>query len=119
MKKIALLVVTLLLPTSQSWAGWVDGSNLKSLCSTDSGFQDGMCLGYIFGVTEMLDQPKGIDSSAGTAIGRRYVCIPQNVVGSQLQAIVRKFLSENPEKLHWPAHILVNNAMIAAFPCGH
>jgi len=46
------------------------------------------------------------------------VCLPnQGGNISQFAAVTRRYLNNNPNQLHRPAHVLVREAAIQAFPC--
>jgi hypothetical protein len=46
-----------------------------------------------------------------------YFCNPVKSTHSQVTLVVKKYLSEHPEKLHLDADGLVLEALIEAFPC--
>lgn len=66
------------------------------------------CLGYIQGVA---------DASRGENWKERSYCVPRGVLTGQMQKIVVKYLNEQPEILHYTAYILVQQALLEAFPC--
>ena len=69
-----------------------------------------MCWGYIAGVND--------NQMSHVASGKlRSYCLPQGVQFDQLAKVVRKYLEDNPAKLHLPGGILVISALEQAFPC--
>jgi hypothetical protein len=86
----------------------VSGALLKNLCTTyvdrPASTFDGMCIGYVVGVMSVVEYT-------------HYYCRPVKSTHSQATLVVRKYLSEHPEKLHLDADGLVLDALIEAFPC--
>ena len=86
----------------------VSGALLKRVCSSyverPAGTLDGMCIGYVVGVMSVVEYTK-------------YFCRPIKSTHSQATLVVKKYLSEHPEKLHLDADGLVLEALIEAFPC--
>ncbi len=69
------------------------------------------CLGYLAGV---------IDQRAILSVGIKEVpnfCIPDSVTGAQLTKVIVRYGDEHPEELHYPAVVLINLAILKAFPC--
>lgn len=58
-----------------------------------------------------------IQGSSGVLHNVGVICLPPEVTNGQNRSIVQKYLENNPEVLHRPAHFLVASALIAAFPC--
>lgn len=111
--KAFYFAATLLLVASGTWAEMDGNRLLESLqaavrvnsgtfSASDSslGFRG---MGYVEGV---------VDSSASFGW-----CIPAGVKYGQFFLITEKYLSEHPERLQKPAWVLVEEAMIQAFPC--
>jgi len=92
-------------------AGWEGGNELLAYCEEENpGVWTGMCSGYIEGVMDAsgtLQNWKGFKPN---------FCIPNGVTLGQVQAIVVKFLKENPELRHHTASGAVLNALFDAFP---
>jgi hypothetical protein len=59
---------------------------------------------YILGIVDALSDAK-------------YICIPNNVTGRQLFAIVTKYINDNPKSWNKPPNYLVESALLDAFPC--
>ncbi len=105
MRKL-LLLAGLVLAAGQVQAD--SGSELLEYCSAPETFLEGVCLGYVMGIEDAHD------SLVGT---RPFYCLSAGVSKGQLELIVKKFLQENPEKLHLSAGTLVILALMEAFPC--
>jgi hypothetical protein len=71
---------------------------------------NGMCAGYIAGVND--NQASQVASGQAPTF-----CLPAGVQIDQLAKVVRKYLEDNPAKLHLPGGILVKSALDQAFPC--
>jgi hypothetical protein len=86
----------------------VSGALLKKLCASyldrPASTFDGMCIGYVVGVMSVVEYTN-------------YFCRPVKSTHTQVTLVVKKYLSEHPEKLHLDADGLVLEALIEAFPC--
>ena len=86
----------------------VSGALLKKFCTSyvdrPANIFDGMCIGYVVGVMSVVEYTN-------------YFCRPVKSTHSQVTLVVKKYLSEHPEKLHLDADGLVLEALIEAFPC--
>ena len=86
----------------------VSGALLKKICADyidrPASTLDGMCIGYVVGVMSVVEYTN-------------YFCRPDKSTHSQATLVVKKYLSEHPEKLHLDADGLVLHALIEAFPC--
>ena len=86
----------------------VSGALLNNICTSyvdrPASTLDGMCIGYVVGVMSVAEYTN-------------YFCRPLKSTHSQATLIVKKYLSEHPEKLHLDADGLVLDALIEAFPC--
>jgi len=72
--------------------------------ASDADFRDTMkLLGFVAGVHDALEKTN--------------FCTPAEVTVGQLLAIVKKYLADNPDKLHRNAVTLVIWAIEPAFPC--
>jgi hypothetical protein len=103
MKRL-FLVVSLLTFSTFSNAEFYSGNDLKQMCAAPSYTDDAICMGYVTGVYDTLLSQGAICSSGGVTVG-------------QLQEIVKKYFSQNPERLHFTAQSLVRSSFRAAFPC--
>ena len=54
---------------------------------------------------------------ADDAIGIGVVCTPSQVSYEQLVAVTKKAIREQPDRWHVPGHIVVQMALMKAFPC--
>ena len=81
----------------------------KSDITTKEMMDATFCFGYIAGVLDVL--------RLWNATNVKHFCIPEDVTNGQLHKVIKKWLDNNPEKLHWRADIIINNALIDGFPC--
>ncbi len=88
----------------------VSGDKLAHACRTETegSFEDGVCLGYVLGISDAVNN---------FAVAGREACIPRNVLNAQVQYIVRRYLADHPELLDRTALELVAAALSDAFPC--
>lgn len=109
-----VIAALLALSSMHSFAGYVDGNQLKQWhdekVKHESGrgaqtdyFSVGQDFGYVTGVVDSLD---GI-----------YFCPPLNVTKGQLTDIVAKYINKNPEMRNKLGSDLVVNALSPVFPC--
>jgi len=86
----------------------VSGALLKKICTSyvdrPASALDGMCIGYVVGVMSVVEYTNDF-------------CRPMRSTHSQATLVVKKYLSEHPEKLHLDADGLVLEALTEAFPC--
>ncbi|HHW34665.1 MAG TPA: hypothetical protein GXX24_11080 [Paracoccus solventivorans] len=126
MKRIGLLASYILFATQAS-AQMVTGNDLVAACEGSSGEQQGFCVGYIMGATEgirlgvgapfMIEGDKTPDEINEISNSLLMYCAIPEVTAAQNVAVVKKFLGENPEKLHFPARGLLLQAFQAAYKC--
>jgi Rap1a immunity proteins len=94
-------------------AEYMDGNMLFERCTA----KKPDCIAYIIGVVDAQQSQDETVASINAPPNKRFVCRPSNVTGGQLMDVVTKHLTERPAERHWPAAVLVRNAMVAAFPC--
>ena len=105
MKKLILLLsfFVVLLPIPSIAGGFQSGNQLLALCKDTFGsFNSGACLGYVSGVADTMDSS---------------MCLTSGVTVQQLESVVKKYMNEHPEKLHYLASSIIREALIKAFPC--
>ena len=65
-------------------------------------------------MTGVLDTIRGF----GSVGDKKIFCAPDTVTGQQLLAMLRKYLADHPERLHFAASSLVADMYAEAFHCG-
>ncbi len=101
MKK--LIFLTFVLFSASVKADFYTGNKLKTLCNSQNYVESSVCMGYVNGVT---------DSFSGYLI-----CLPPDVTTGQLVDMVKKYMNDNPAKLHEPSTSIVIDAIKKDFPC--
>ncbi len=79
------------------------GQQFLTACENSDALQLGVCLGFIQGVADALQD-------------QHTICLPR-VGARELRLLVIKFLRERPESLGQPAMSLVSQALRDAYPC--
>ncbi|MBI3663395.1 MAG: hypothetical protein HY234_10145 [Acidobacteria bacterium] len=129
----ALLIAVFILPLSagtreqEAQKAVRDGNFLLPTCKAAVRFSDGekldyesagialSCQSYIIGFIEGYTLAKSMGESK--TLKPSYCPSPTGTDTSQAVRIVTKWLSDNPDKLHIRADMLVLAAMSKAFPC--
>lgn len=92
-------------------AEFFTGILLNKYCSSESRYEQGMCLGYIVGVVDSFNTTSAVKG------GNQIFCIPPGVTSGQLVLVMKKSMQEHPETLHLPASAHTLSALTSAFPC--
>jgi len=113
MKKIILIILILNFNILNA-GGWVSGNELVKYMNENKKLSNGIknvdtidalrFNAYVFGVIDVLEDAE-------------YICIPENVNGRQLFAIVIKYIDNNPDKWNKTASYLVETPLLNTFPC--
>lgn len=109
--KYAFLLAALL--SGNAWAEFMTGNDLLRLAeannrvtsrtASDADYQDSsQFFGYLQGAFDA---------------NRNLVCPPSGFTTGQLSEIVKKFIRNNPEKLHFTGDVIVLLAMSESFTC--
>jgi peptidase E len=91
---------------AQHPTNFYDGNQLYQYCTSDNSVEGGLCLGYITGVADVLQNQNGNN-----------ICLPKNAVINQIVDTVKKYLTNNPESRHYSAYSEISVALGTAFPC--
>ncbi len=103
MKKPILLIILLCL---FGQANAISGNELAQNCrGQEENSRWGFCVGYVIGV---------IDQARYT---KEELCIPAEVIQSQVARVATKWLESNPDKLHFLGSSLVRAALDESYPC--
>jgi hypothetical protein len=117
--KLAFVFVVFLLISLPAKAA-MTGNELLKICEhvdapdSEVTWDTMHCLGYITGVTDA--NTVWWDFKPEVRGGPNY-CPAEGVNNGQIFRIVVKYLREHPERLHFPAARLINDALTKAFPC--
>jgi Rap1a immunity proteins len=73
-----------------------------------------LCIGYVTGAIDTYEVERTTESLKNPG---KSVCVPSDVRSTQLVRVSMKYADDHPEELHFPAPMVVWNAMLTAFPC--
>jgi len=74
----------------------------------------GYCAGYVSGVMDVEAVWNATEKGVSKAT---HYCIPKEANNGQVLRILKKWLDDNPAKLHWRADTIIHHALVEAFPC--
>ena len=110
MRKILLIIVLC--------CGWpviasaeATGNDLLQYCDRPNGGEE-LCVGYISGALDAF-----MEFNDMAPADSRLFCVPPEATGKQIVAMTKKFLKDNPERLHHIASTIILGMMTAKFPC--
>jgi len=128
MKIVNLVIVALIIMVNSSYAGWVDGNELKKMCSSSETHNDAFCLGFIsaaagIAIDEYFCERRkdGRKLYTKTSFGfceshNLYeIAHPEGIKPEQAKDIVVKFLNDNNAILNRPAEELVLSALLKTY----
>ena len=126
MNKILLCCILLLFIPPSCYASWYSGIDLKILCSSNTEYNKGVCVGFIAAAASSAENryfcKKTVDgrellkqSAFGDCEDQKQIALPQKIKLKQALDIVFKYLNDNPAELHKSAESLVGEAMVSAF----
>lgn len=105
----------------------ISGNGLAEICEDDLEVSQMLCSGLILGISEGLPfgaflvlhyrEGLSIEDAGLEASPAMKICEPEGVTNSQKIAVVKKFLSGNPELRHQSARALAWLSWVDAFPC--
>ncbi len=125
--RTAILIGSLLLPLlAHASTAQMDGTDLLRKCAplwadgradvenSTERLDAGFCAGYVAGVTDAEAMWKAVEGKTSKAT---HYCVPEGATTAQGLRIVKKWLNDNPDKLHWRADFIIHQALLEAFPC--
>lgn len=77
-------------------------------------FKSGYCSGWATGVVEGVNLSEARHQIPRSA---KLVCAPEGISPNQTVQIVRKYVTDHPEKEHIPMTMIATQALAGAFPC--
>jgi hypothetical protein len=120
--RCALICIAFLLAVPPAHAEGFTGIDLYRICSQSDRetFNESACVGYIRGFAEGYYE--GITFGVLAERSHRRPCYPQAPAENppdvtQSELIVKKFMTDHPEKLNQPALFVVQQALGSAFSC--
>ena len=87
----------------------INGDKLYSACQSQSDKDQGVCLGYVMGITDALSSPNGLFGLSA--------CPSKGVKVGALRDLAMKFLVEHQAKRQFAAATLLTEALAEGFPC--
>jgi hypothetical protein len=91
-----------------------DGAKLGEACNVSTGFDAGLCFGYVFGVADLLETHQFVK-------GQRIWCWPDELTMDQAMdesvGAVQRYLRDHPETSDWSGSAVVWEALKEKFPC--
>jgi hypothetical protein len=110
--RMLLIVVALILGVSGTaradGAAFMTGYALLQHCQSKVSIDEGICLGFIMGVSDAMSRNE-VDGNRS--------CRAISVTVGQTSSIVIAWIDKYPEKWHFSASFLAAKAMSEAFPC--
>jgi hypothetical protein len=84
-----------------------------------SEFGDAMfCIGYIRAVLDEIWEQQNFPEAVGIkSISGATTCMADSISNEQAAKVAKKYLQDNPARLHLPADLLIREALEKAFPC--
>jgi hypothetical protein len=105
-----LALLALLIVSAHAWGAltWMPASRLSTYCNSSLPDERNICSAYVAGIAEVVtnEDYKGYRA-----------CIPWGADVLQLAAVIKKYLNDHPEELHYNGAGIVAKALGLAFPC--
>jgi hypothetical protein len=120
MRRRAMLLLlsfisAMLISLSVNAGAFKSGYAFMQKCSSAKAQDWGVCLGYVQGVADSLENIK----QWGVELEQGYACFPEQVKGEELRDAIVIFMADNPNTLPYSAAGTSIKALIAAYPCGN
>jgi hypothetical protein len=117
MKRLLILSILLASLATEAKAGFEDGNELYSDCTSPEELHYGVCAGYVKGVADAGDHEAPLlDMRGGVISGFRW-CLIHGITVRQSVDVVVRYLRDNPQKRYMGAAGLVAEALSQAWPC--
>lgn len=88
-----------------------NGGELNAKCTSRKAVEQGMCGGYIIGISDMFNKLQSMKMI------KTVMCLPANATEIQIIDVTVKYLHDNPDSVGSDASAVVPAALIKAFPC--
>ncbi|MFT4998503.1 MAG: hypothetical protein ACJA0M_001704 [Chitinophagales bacterium] len=89
------------------------GYDFIQKCSSAKAQDWGICLGYVQGVADSLENFK----QWGVELDKGYACFPEQIKGEQLRDAIVLYMADNTDTLPYSASGISIKALVAAYPC--
>jgi hypothetical protein len=116
-RQLILLILSfisaMLISQSVNAGAFKSGYAFMQKCSSAKAQDWGICLGYVPGVADSLENIK----QWGAELNTGYACFPELVKGEELRDAIVIYMVDNPETLPYSAAGTSIKALVAAYPC--
>ncbi len=94
----------------EAWPPYVTGAELAAACVSEVPMDQGICVGYIRAVADVLGGP-------GAKVDGIMACLPVGETNDELPDLVKDYLVANPQLGNLKADGLVAYVLSLSFPC--
>ena len=91
------------------------GNYWSGLCSSNSSYDQGACIGFVIGLTGLGDE--AFDFDGEKVFKKMGICIPTGATNGQARDIFVQYMARNPGERHQPAPKLLVRALQETYPC--
>ena len=121
MKVFSSAVLGILASIPIAGANAMTGNDLAEICGTSRISAEPICVTYITGVLHEAWWGQALAAAnrrTSTADMRTYFvyCPPKDVPAKQMVEVIKKYIRDNPARLHKDAGLVIVQAAIEAFP---
>ena len=108
-------ISALLISLSANAGAFKSGHTFMQKCSSPKAQDWGVCLGYVQGVADSLENIK----QWGVVLEQGYACFPEQVKGEKLRDAIVMYMVDNPNLLPYSAAGTSIKALVLAYPCDY
>jgi len=90
---------------------FLNGGELNAKCASRNGVEQGICGGYIIGVSDAFNKLQSMK------VIKSVICLPKSATQIQIIDATVKYMRENADTVGSDASVVVSSALIKAFPC--
>jgi hypothetical protein len=98
-----IITALALIASTTASAQFRDGNKLLEELNASSAFSQGLSLGYVMAITDVM---QGYNQ-----------CAPSNVTAGQINDMVKNYITNSPHERHLPASELIMKVNRAVWPC--
>ena len=110
---ILSFISVMLISLSVNAGAFKSGFTFMQKCSSAKAQDWGICLGYVQGVADSLENLK----QWGVELNQGYACFPERIKGEELRDAIVIYMADNPETLTYSAAGTSIKALVATYPC--
>lgn len=90
---------------------FLNGGELSAKCASRSAAEQGICGGYIIGVSDMFNKLQSMK------VIKTVICLPTNSTQIQIIDATVNYMRKHADSVGSDASVVVSTALIEAFPC--